>query len=327
MNSSIMGRLLTTKLREDALILRRLAATSASSVHTAKAKMLQEIHLILTIMLGPPPNPRKAFTWEFYDKDDKFQSIKTTPLDFAASLSSSTALRSNSGVDVNTLFSLVNDPRNDYGTLLTVSRLGNVKEGRGIRYVNVPMHTMKEAVISMLKAGFPVFFGCDVGKYSASGPGIMDTDLINYELAFNIKLGMDKAQRVMTGESAMTHAMVLTAVHIVDGKPVRWRVENSWGETAGSAGYFVMTDAWMDQFVYQVCYISISIIFDLGPIGMVIRWIDLFFFFFFFFFLDIYLLLIMPKTILVLTVSTYWLVCFDFVSTMIFELTGDSHRL
>ena len=47
----------------------------------------------------------------------------------------------------------------------------------------------------------------------------------------------------------MTHAMVLTAVHVVDGKPVRWRVENSWSETAGTDGYFCMTDApgWMSS--------------------------------------------------------------------------------
>ncbi len=49
----------------------------------------------------------------------------------------------------------------------------------------------------------------------------------------------------------MTHAMVLTAVHVVDGKPVRWRVQNSWGEAAGSEGWFVMSDQWMDEFVYQ----------------------------------------------------------------------------
>ena len=49
----------------------------------------------------------------------------------------------------------------------------------------------------------------------------------------------------------MTHAMVLTAVHVVDGKPVRWRVQNSWGTEAGVDGWFVMTDRWMDEFVYQ----------------------------------------------------------------------------
>lgn len=63
---------------------------------------------------------------------------------------------------------------------------------------------------------------------------------------------MSKAQRLLTGESQMTHAMVLTAVHLDDdSKPVRWRVENSWSEIAGTDGYFVMSDKWMDEFVYQ----------------------------------------------------------------------------
>lgn len=80
----------------------------------------------------------------------------------------------------------------------------------------------------------------------------MDTDLVDYELGFNIKLGLTKAERLLTGESAMTHAMVLTAVHLdEDNKPIRWRVENSWSETAGTNGYFVMSDKWLDQFVYQ----------------------------------------------------------------------------
>lgn len=79
----------------------------------------------------------------------------------------------------------------------------------------------------------------------------MDTGLVDYELGFNIRLGLSKAQRLMTAESAMTHAMVLTAVHLVDNKPVRWRVQNSWGEGVGTKGWFVMSDRWMDEFVYQ----------------------------------------------------------------------------
>jgi bleomycin hydrolase len=67
-----------------------------------------------------------------------------------------------------------------------------------------------------------------------------------------VRLGMSKADRLRVGESAMTHAMVLTAVHLDEaGKSVRWRVQNSWGEAAGVEGWFVMSDAWMDEFVYQ----------------------------------------------------------------------------
>lgn len=104
----------------------------------------------------------------------------------------------------------------------------------------------------MLRAGFPVFFGCDVGKFSDSTRGIMDLDLFDISLGFNFSLGLNKAERLRTGESAMTHAMVLTGVQIENGKPVRWRVQNSWGEGAGDKGWFVMTDKWADEYLYQV---------------------------------------------------------------------------
>ncbi|KAL8775552.1 MAG: hypothetical protein Q9209_000048 [Squamulea sp. 1 TL-2023] len=253
-SSGTMTSILTTKLREYALELRQLGSRSSNtkeSLGAAKKKMMREIHLILTLMLGPPPNPDKDMTWEFYDKDEKFQSFTTTPLKFAGELSSQASIKANSGTNIHDLFSLVNDPRNKYRQLLSVSRLGNIVGMRPVRYVNVDMTTMKTACISMLRSNIPIFFGSDVGKFSDRTSGIMDTDLIDYELGFNTRLGLSKAHRLMTHESAMTHAMVLTAVHVVDKKPVRWRVQNSWGETSGSKGWFVMSDRWMDEFVYQ----------------------------------------------------------------------------
>lgn len=248
----MINSIITTKLREDALKLRAAAATkSASVLNNMKEQMVRQIHLILTLALGPPPASDTAFTWQYLDKDGKAQELKATPIEFAKELNSPKAIKITNST-VHDMFSLVNDPRNEYNTLLTVDRLGNIVGGRPITYVNVPMTTMKTACISMLKAGLPIFFGSDVGKYSNSQKGIMDTELIDYELGFNVKLGMSKAQRLMTGESAMTHAMVLTAVHLdEEGKSVRWRVQNSWGEGAGTDGWFVMSDRWMDQFVYQ----------------------------------------------------------------------------
>ena len=46
----------------------------------------------------------------------------------------------------------------------------------------------------------------------------------------------------------MTHAMVFQGVNIDDnGKPNRWRVENSWGKDAGVDGYYIMSDAWFGR--------------------------------------------------------------------------------
>jgi bleomycin hydrolase len=51
----------------------------------------------------------------------------------------------------------------------------------------------------------------------------------------------------------MTHAMVITAAHVDDkGKPIRYRIENSWGETAGTKGYFVCSAEWFREFAYQI---------------------------------------------------------------------------
>lgn len=126
------------------MILRRISKGSKDpstlvSVVQAKGQFLQEIHSILTIMLGPPPNPADAFAWEYYDANGRFQKVSKTPLEFASSLSSKEGIRSCGGTDVNELFSLVNDPRNQYSRHLTVERLGNVGGGRPVTYVNVDM--------------------------------------------------------------------------------------------------------------------------------------------------------------------------------------------
>ena len=73
--------------------------------------------------------------------------------------------------------------------------------------------------------------------------------ILRLQMAFNITLGMTKAQRLQVHESSMTHAMVISGVHIdpVTGKPVRFKVENSWGETPGSKGWFLMTDEWFSE--------------------------------------------------------------------------------
>ena len=82
--------------------------------------------------------------------------------------------------------------------------------------------------------------------------GLMEEDSVGYRDLFDTKLTMSKADMLDYHQSMMDHAMVLTGVDLVDGKPAKWKVENSWGPKVGEKGYFVMSDEWMDQYVYQI---------------------------------------------------------------------------
>jgi len=238
-----MDGLLTSKLREYALELRALHAEAqrslaeltnksdaekhalaVQSARKRKAEQLEEVYRILAISCGTPPKPDEAFTWEYYDKDNKYHSLTASPKEFYAKY-----VKPNPRSDVGQAISLVHDPRTPMDSLVTVSRLGNVWGGRPVLYVNTDIKALKDAAITLLKADVPVWFGCDVGKSSSSALGLMDLNLFDLPGAFDTGLTMSKEDRLRTGDSAMTHAMTLSAVQLDDktGLPVRWRVESS----------------------------------------------------------------------------------------------------
>lgn len=245
--TSTLNYVLTEKLREFALILRKLISkgVSASIIKQTKNAMNKQVYNIIALALGSPPKPDDKFVWEFIDKDGKYKHFETTPKDF---------YKDHVSVDVNDYFSLIHDPRNPYKKLYTVDRLNNISEGKPIEYVNLEINDLKRAAIKMLKDDKPIFFGCDVGKFSDSKTGILDTSAFDYELGFGTGFHLSKTERLQTGSSQMTHAMVLTGVHLdpLTGLPSRWKIENSWGGEVGDGGYFLMTDQWFDEYVLQI---------------------------------------------------------------------------
>ncbi len=64
---------------------------------------------------------------------------------------------------------------------------------------------------------------------------------------------MTKAQRISTFDSGSTHAMTLTAVDLdAEGKPVKWKVENSWGAANGQQGCIIMTAEWFREYMFRL---------------------------------------------------------------------------
>ena len=240
-----MNQVLTAKLRETAARLRELHAGGAgvATLHEHKEQVLGQVYSALITFLGEPP---ARFDFECRGKDGTFhRDLGITPQDFYDKYVAT---------DVGQYVSLINAPTADkpYGRTFTVRYLGNVKGGRDVLYLNVPADALRQAALAQLLAGEVVWFGCDVGKMQDRDAGVMGGDLYAYGPVLGMPLGMTKAQRLDYGESRMTHAMVFTGVNLVDGRPNRWRVENSWGTDLGDKGFFVMDDDWFDAYMYQV---------------------------------------------------------------------------
>ena len=241
-----MNRVMTELLRNDACILRQSAkdGSSRQDLEEKKAQMLEEIYRMLCICLGEPP---KTVDMQARDKDNNFiQETGLTPIEF---------FKKYVDINLNDYISLINAPTEDkpYYHKYTVNMLGNVREGNPVCYLNLPIEELKAAAIAQLKDGEPVWFGCDMGPYINRETGLMDLDIYDFQDVLQIDFPMTKAQRLDYGQSLMTHAMVFQGVNLTEnGTPTCWRVENSWGEDSGKKGYYIMSDEWFTEYMYQV---------------------------------------------------------------------------
>ena len=245
-NSRELNQILNKLLRQDAQILRELAAEGAESaeLQTKKEELLQEVFNFLAMNLGLPP---RQFDFSYRDKDNHFHSESgLTPLTF---------YQKYVDLKLDDYVSIINAPTADkpYGRSYTVEMLGNVVGSKPVRYLNVEMNRLKELAIAQMQAGETVWFGSDVAQSSNRKAGIMAEGMHDFTASMDIRLTQDKAGRLDYSESLMTHAMVLTGVDLDEnGKAKKWKVENSWGEKVGNKGYFVASDAWMDEYAYQI---------------------------------------------------------------------------
>ena len=247
-NTSDLDKYLTRYLRYGARRLRGAVAAGngPSDLQIIKRELLRGVFRVLCVCLGEPP-----VTFDVRIRNDKNELVASgtyTPQDFFAEFVD---------MDLDDYVSVINAPTADkpYMQSYTVKFLGNVIEDGGVRHVNLPIASLKRAAVAQLKDGLPVWFGSDVDQGFLRKDGILDPAGIDVDNLFNlpIEAGLDKAARLDYGESLMTHAMTLQGVNLdADGNPTRWRVENSWGKDHGKDGYDIASDAWFDEYVYQV---------------------------------------------------------------------------
>ena len=212
------------------------------AVRKAKDELLDKIYVLLSDAYGLVP---ETFDFEYTDKDGNYHLEKDfTPLSFKEKYL---------GDELNNYVSLINAPTKDkpFGKTYTVAYLGNVVGGKEVTHLNVTMDRMKKLILSQLEDNRIVWFGSDVGFYGDRELGIWDDQKFDLDTPFALNLIMDKGESLDYRASQMNHAMCITGVSFKNGEPRKWKIENSWGKDRAKDGYYIMSNTWFDQFVYQ----------------------------------------------------------------------------
>ena len=243
-NTDRLRSLISLRLREDGLRLRRMKADGASDKQLAVAKeeMLGEVYRMLARTLGVPPS---EFTWTRRDSDGKVVSTKKyTPQSFYKEFA---------GNDLkHNYVMLMNDPTREYHKLYEIDFDRHTYDGDNWTYLNLPMDEIKAMAVKSIKDSTAMYFSCDVGKFLDRDRGVLDMDAFDYESLMGTPFTMDKADRIRTYASGSSHAMTLVAVDLdQEGKPLKWMVENSWGPGAND-GHLIITDPWMDEYMFRL---------------------------------------------------------------------------
>jgi len=232
-------------------ILNERLKTFAFEIRTGKGakkieKYMEEVYKILVIFLGEPP---QKFTWEYYSglKDKKkYKVIKDIiPLDF---------YRKYVPYKIEDMACLIHvpDKNRPYYKKYDIKYLGNVVNGKNTNYINVPMEVMIEMCKRSIDHDQPIWFGCDVSKYSDKTTGLLDNELMKYELIFGDPIQMSKGEKIKYYINTLNHAMIIKGYNKLNGQINRWLVENSWGDYNEMDGNMEMSMNWFDNYVLEV---------------------------------------------------------------------------
>ena len=237
-SSREMNKILTKQLKSD---FSTLDNTDSVVVETTIELMMHRIFKMLVSFLGKPP---QNFNWTFKSKDSKIHTFsKMTPLSFL----------DKTGFVPDDWVSIINDPRksNPYNKLYNVKYLGNVKD-QHVGWLNLDMRRLNELTKKAIDNKHPVWFGCDVGNEWDRSSGVQHPGIIDTKGVIGLELSQDKESRLQSYASLPNHAMLITGYHEEDNNISRWKVENSWGKTSGTDGFLLMTNEWMDEYVFQI---------------------------------------------------------------------------
>ena len=236
-------KLLNTLLRKNAVRLRAVVADGGDA-QAEKEKMLAEIYRMECIAFGEPP---KTFSFEYRDKDDVFHCER--------GLTGRSFYEKFLPGALDEYITVTNHPTHGLPMdLYYVFHYMGSMANRDVINLNLTLEEMEELTVKQLRDGEPVWFGCDSGAWGDRDKGVWDPDSLDFSgLMGGVDFTMSKGDRLEYHDSFATHAMIFVGVNFDEnGTPDRWKIENSWGEEAGRKGYFVCSEKYFREFVYEV---------------------------------------------------------------------------
>ncbi len=234
-----MNKLLRKRLRKAAANIRK--TDKPDEWITIHKQTMTDIYRILALALGQPP---QTFIWQFVDNDDKLSKPKMySPQQFRDKV-----VKQNLGDYVY----LLQNPTKEYYQTYQISLDRDMAEKSDMSVLNLPPDVIKAQTLKAVLDDEPVWFACDVGQEQLGSDGLMVRGIYDYEALLGVDFDLTKSEQILYGESIPTHAMVFVGVDVVDKQARQWKVENSWGTDRGNDGYWLMDDAWFNQYLYGV---------------------------------------------------------------------------
>ena len=229
-------------VRKDAYELRELAR-AGKATESRKNEMLAEIYKVLSIVFGEPV---RTFDFDYRDADGVYHKNRgLTPKTFYEQFI---------GLDLREYATITHHPTPGLPMDLhyRFHYIGSVAD-KDVDNLNLTMDELEDLCVRQLKSGMPVWFGCDSGAFGDRQAGVWDPASLNFGgIMGGVSLRMEKGERLRAMASYATHAMILVGVNFDEnGRPNRWKIENSWGGEVGDKGYFVCSEAYFREYVYE----------------------------------------------------------------------------
>ena len=238
-NTEEMNNHLSYYLRKISAEIRNAALEGKNIENIAKIKeqALERIFTFLCRCYGCPPD---IFFYSFENGKSKKQY---TPESFYNDMA---------GEFLDQFVNIISLPyeKLPFGEKCVLTDVFQVIGGREEEFLNLPLDELRDKCIEQLKDGIPVVCMADDDKMCREELQLWDDNSFDYLEMTGFDFEMSRKDYFQLKAGIASHSMLITGVHLgEDGKPERWKIENSYGTDGIYKGYFVCSDSWFEKYM------------------------------------------------------------------------------